>query len=61
MKVYLVETPKDIFWSNSKMDTQYKHVEFFWRDKARYREMDEGQFKRYLIVKKNKKVWEIKE
>ena len=57
--IYLIETPKDIFYSNEKIDTQYEHVEYLWRDKARYREMSDQQFKRYLIVKKGKNVWEI--
>jgi hypothetical protein len=56
--VYLVETPKEIFWSKSKMDTQYKHVEFFWRDRAKYREMPEFKFEKYKGMTK-KKVWEI--
>lgn len=59
--VYFVETPTDIFWSRNKMEAQYKHVEFFWRDRAKYKEMSENKFKNYLGTKSKKKVWELKD
>jgi len=45
--VYVVETPSSIYWSLSKMTAQYRHVDFLWRDKARYKEMSEFRFKNY--------------
>jgi hypothetical protein len=56
--IYLIETPKEIFWSDSKIDTIYRHVEFLYRDRAFYKEMDE---RRFSNLKKNtsKKVYRI--
>jgi hypothetical protein len=56
--VYLIETPKDIFWSRRKQATQYEHVKFLWRDKAFYREIPETKF---IVIKSKttKKVWEL--
>ena len=59
-KIYLVETPKDVFWSERKMDAQYKHIEFFWRNKAKYKEMTSLQFKNYRNIS-NKSFREIVE
>jgi len=56
--VYVIETKKDIWWSRSKMDATYKHIEFFWRDKARYKEMTMKRFNQ-LRQTTDKKVWEI--
>jgi hypothetical protein len=41
------------------MDAQYKHIDYFWRDKAQYQEMTETRFKNYLGTKSKKNVWEI--
>jgi hypothetical protein len=46
--IYLVETPKEIFWSKRKMDTHAKHIEFLFRDKARYKVQKESLFQRYI-------------
>ena len=56
--IYVVETPEEIFWSKRKMDTQYKHMEFLWRDRARYKEISEFKWGRLSATTK-KKVWEI--
>lgn len=52
--VYSVETPKEVFWSNRKMTAQWKHLEFLYRDRARYKEMTEDQFDRYKSSSKKK-------
>jgi len=57
-KVYMVETPKEIFWSKMKMDRDYKHIEYLYRDKARAKEMTEERFKKYRN-NTSKQFWEI--
>ena len=56
--VYVVETPDEIFWSERKMETQYKHIEFLWRDKARFKELTRNQW-RLLKKRTKKRIWEI--
>ena len=46
--LYIIETPSNVYWSPCKMATQYRHVDFLWRDKARYKEMSEFRFKNYI-------------
>lgn len=58
MNVFVIETKKDIWWSREKIDAQYKHVEFLYRDKARYREMSMKKFNQ-LKSSTTKKVYEI--
>lgn len=58
--VYCVETPTALYWSASKMTAQYRHVDFLWRDKARWKEFSEFKFKQYT-KKLSKEVLEIKE
>lgn len=57
---YYIETPKEIFWSYSKLDATYRHVEFLYRDRAKFKEMKSDRFRSYL---KNtpKKAYEIKD
>lgn len=51
--VYLVETPREIFWSERKLTSQYKHLDFLYKNRARYKEMPEVKFKSYCAgVKK---------
>ena len=56
--IYIVETPEEIFWSRRKLDTQYKHIEFLWRDRARYKELSEFKWGRLSATTK-KKIWEL--
>ena len=56
--IYIVETPNDIFWSKRKMDAQYRHVSFLWRDRARYKELTEFKWGRLSATTK-KSIWEI--
>ena len=56
--VYLIETPEDIFWSKRKLTTQYKHCDFLWRDKAKYKEVVGAKFKA-LTQSTKKKLWEL--
>ena len=37
-KIYFIETPTDIFWSDRKLSVIYKHIEFSRKDKTRYLE-----------------------
>jgi hypothetical protein len=57
-KVYVIETPSNIWWSKRKLTAQYKHVSFLWRDKARYKEMVASKFDR-LVSRTTKKVEEL--
>ena len=52
--VYSVETPKEVFYSNRKLDAQYKHLEYLYRDRARYKEMTQDQFNKYKESSKKK-------
>ena len=45
--VYLIETSREVFWSNRKLDAQFHHVSFLYKDKARYKEMEEEKFNTY--------------
>lgn len=45
---YYIETPREIFWSFSKMDATYKHIDFLYRDRAKFKEMKSDRFKSYL-------------
>jgi hypothetical protein len=59
MSVYLIETKKEIFWSNRKLDRDWKHAtEFLYRDRAKAKEITEERFKK---LKNNtpKKLYEI--
>jgi hypothetical protein len=58
--VYLIDMKDQILWSKSKMDATYKHVEFLFRDRVRFKEMTEKQFS---LLKKTskKKFFEIQE
>lgn len=56
--VYIVETPDEIFWSKRKMDAQYRHMDFLWRDRAKYKELTEFKWGKLKETTK-KKVWEI--
>jgi hypothetical protein len=56
--IYVVETPKEVFWSKSKMDAQYHHVQYFWKNKAKYKEMTDIKFKNFKNIS-NKKFWEL--
>ena len=47
-KVYIVETSDEIFWSKRKMDVTHQHVKYLYRDKARYKQMDEDKFTKYI-------------
>ena len=38
--VYVVETQDKIFWSQRKLDATYKHTQFRYKDRVRYREVD---------------------
>lgn len=58
MKVYIIETPKEVFWSYKKMDTTYKHVEYLYRDKAKYRELEGARWKKFKSQTK-KSIYEI--
>lgn len=42
--VYIIETPGEVFWSRSKIDATYRHVEFLYKDKARYKEVPSWRF-----------------
>ena len=55
---YVIETPKEVFWSKQKIDATYKHVEFLYRDKAKWREIPDQNWKRFQ-KNCNKKLWEI--
>lgn len=60
-KVFIIETQKEVFWCNRKMDRDYKHAtEFLYRDKARAKELEKAQFDR-LRRNSSKKFWEIVE
>jgi hypothetical protein len=41
--IYIVETPKEVFFSSEKIDAIYKHVEFR-RGQARYKEVLASRF-----------------
>mgnify|MGYP003543810601 CR=1 FL=1 len=56
--VYIVETKKEVFWSKTKLDAQFKHIEFLYKDQARFKEMTEEAFKKYT-EKLSKKVIEL--
>lgn len=56
--ILIVETPDEIFWSKRAMDAQYRHMDFLWRDRAKYKEVSEFRFKKLAETTK-KKVWEI--
>jgi hypothetical protein len=56
--VYIVETPSEIFWSKRKMETQYRHMDFLWRDRAKYKELSEFRWAKLSSTTK-KKVYEI--
>ena len=43
MKLYLVETKDEVFWSTEKIDAIYKHVEYPY-GKARYKEVDRSKY-----------------
>ena len=58
MNVYVIETKQDIWWSREKIDAQYKHVEFFYKDRAKYREMSMKKFNQ-IRQSTPKKVYEI--
>lgn len=46
--IYMIETKKEVFWANRKMDRDYRHAtEFLYRDKARTKEMPEARFKKF--------------
>jgi hypothetical protein len=46
--IFLIETPREVFWSPSKMDRDFKHaVEFLYRDKARAKQMTPRQFDKF--------------
>lgn len=60
MIVHLVETPREIFWSNRKLTAQWKHIDFLYKDKARYKEMTEDKFKEYCN-RVNKRVIRLEE
>lgn len=53
-KVYVIETPKEIFWSDCKMDAQYAHVDFLYRDRARYKEVTPLKFRNMTQTTKKK-------
>jgi hypothetical protein len=58
-KMYIVETPKDIFWSIRKMDAQFLHAtKFLYKDKAKYKEVTSEAFES-LIAQTKKKVRKI--
>ena len=44
--IYYVETNHAIYWSERKMDVQYKHCEFSRRDRAKFRELTKARFDR---------------
>jgi len=58
--VYLIETPKEIFWSHRKLDAQYKHLDFLYKDRARYKEMAEEKFNNY-VKHSGKKIIKLEE
>jgi len=56
--VYIIETPDEIFWSKRKQPVQYRHVDFLWRDRARYKEITAFKWGRLSATTK-KKIWEL--
>jgi hypothetical protein len=56
--IYVVETPDEIFWSKRKLTTQFKHLEFLWRDRAKYKELTPVKWGQ-LKERTSKKVWEL--
>ena len=58
--IYVVETPRELFWSNRKINAQWKHIEFLYKDKARYKEFTEDKWSDYAS-KANKKLIQLEE
>jgi hypothetical protein len=56
--MYYVETPTEVFYSRRKLDVQFKHIEYLWRDNARYKEVASHKWEQLLNITK-KKTWEI--
>jgi hypothetical protein len=56
--VYVIETPDELFWSHRKMDATYKHVDYLWRDRAKYRELAVDKWKALSKTTK-KKIYEV--
>jgi hypothetical protein len=59
-KIYLIDTKSHILWSSVKMKATYKHVEFLFRDRAKFKEVTSDQFNK-LVRSTNKKMIEIEE
>jgi hypothetical protein len=59
-KIYLIDTKSHILWSSVKMKATYKHVEFLFRDRAKFKEVSSDQFNK-LVRSTNKKMIEIEE
>ena len=47
MIVYLIELPREIYWSSRKMTAAYHHVQYQYKDRARMKEMEAVQFSTY--------------
>ncbi len=58
--IYYVETPDSVFWSSRKMDVQYKHVEYLYRDKVKYKSCSKKLFNGLQSTSK-KKFYELNE
>ena len=59
-KVYVIETKDEVFWSSRKLDIAYKHIEYLYRDRVRYKEFTKEQFAK-MKVKNKKKFVELTE
>lgn len=42
--MYCVETPTELWYSGSKIDATYKHIQFLYRDRAKYFEISDKDF-----------------
>ncbi len=42
--LYIVDTPQALYYSTSKLEATYKHVEFSYKDKARYKEVQQSKY-----------------
>ena len=58
---YCIELKKDVLWSRSKMDAQYRHAcDYMFRDRAKYKEVTQKRFNQWKSTS-NKKFIEIEE